>query len=145
MDPDEGRILLVEDNPSDVELILHAFAKAGIDRHVHVVYDGAEALAYLAGQPGVRIPDVVILDLKLPKVSGLQVLRHLRSIPATTDIPVVIFSSSSEERDVQETRQIGVDMYLVKPVNHEEFKRALGRIIAFWQSLPKDNDAETGP
>jgi CheY-like chemotaxis protein len=103
---------------------------------VHVVYDGAEALAYLMAQPGVRIPDVVILDLKLPKVSGLQVLRHLRSAPDMRDIPVVIFSSSSEERDVRETRQAGIDMYLVKPVNHEEFKRVLEQIIAFWKSLP---------
>jgi CheY-like chemotaxis protein len=145
VEPEKGRILLVEDNPSDVELILHEFRKAGIARYVQVLYDGAEALTYLMGSPGVRSPEIVILDLKLPKVDGLNVLHRIRNNPVTREIPVVVFTSSSEERDVQETRRCGVDLYIVKPVNHDEFIRAMERIVQFWQSLPKNGAAGVRP
>ena len=136
MDPESGRIILVEDNPNDVELILHEFLKAGIARYVRVLYDGAEALAYLLAVPSVPVPEIVILDLKLPKVNGLEVLKQLRNHPTLKEVPVVVFTSSSEERDRQGSRMCGVDLYIVKPVNHHEFQRAVERIIHFWQSLP---------
>jgi two-component system response regulator len=134
--PEKGRILLIEDNPSDIELILHWLKKAGIAGFVRVLYDGSEALTYLFQTPGIALPEIVILDLKLPKVGGLQVLEKMRTSALTRDIPVVAFTSSNEVHDVEVCQKFGADMYLVKPVNHEEFKRSLDRIILFWNSLP---------
>lgn len=134
MNHHHGRIVLVEDNPSDVELILHGFQQVGIASYVKVLYDGDEALTYLIHTPEIQQPDVVILDLKLPKINGLEVLKQIRNNLSTREIPVVVFTSSSEMRDIQECRNNGVDLYLVKPVNHDDFKRALAQIIRFWYS-----------
>jgi len=113
VNPDYGRILLVEDNPSDVELILHGFGLVGIAPYVKVVYDGDEALTYLLYTSDMRPPEVVILDLKLPKINGWEVLRQIRNTPSMKELPVVVFTSSREPCDIQESKNYGVDLYLV--------------------------------
>lgn len=133
MNPEQGKILLVEDNPSDIQLILHEFQKEGIAPGVHVVFDGEEALTYLLHSSDRQRPEFIILDLKLPKINGLEVLEQIRSEPTLQRIPVVVFTSSSEENDLHKSRKFGIGRYIVKPVNHEEFIKALGKIIQFWR------------
>ena len=131
-------ILLVEDNPDDVELTLHAFQKHNLANHVHVVRDGAEALDFLfctGAYKDRRIensPSVVLLDLKLPKVDGLEVLRRMKEDPRTQMIPVVVLTSSREDRDIMESYQLGVNSYIVKPVNFEQFTEAVRQIKLYW-------------
>jgi two-component system response regulator len=135
MPAEQGRILLIEDNPSDIELIMHWFKKEGIAPLVQVLYDGSDALHYFQQVSATSLPEIVILDLKLPKIGGLQVLQQMRREETTRTIPVVVFTSSNEVHDVEDCRSLGVNLYLVKPVNHEEFKRSLDTIIRFWKSL----------
>ena len=131
-------ILLVEDNPDDVELTLHAFQKHNLANHVHVVRDGAEALDFLfctGSYKDRRIensPSLVLLDLKLPKVDGLEVLRRMKEDPRTQMIPVVVLTSSREDRDIMESYQLGVNSYIVKPVNFEQFTEAVRQIKLYW-------------
>jgi two-component system response regulator len=131
-------ILLVEDNPDDVELTLHAFQKHNLANHVHVVRDGAEALDFLfctGAYKDRRIensPSLVLLDLKLPKVDGLEVLRRMKEDPRTQMIPVVVLTSSREDRDIMESYQLGVNSYIVKPVNFEQFTEAVRQIKLYW-------------
>jgi two-component system, response regulator len=134
-------ILLVEDNPHDVELTLHAFKKHHLANRVHVVRDGAEALDYLMGR-GVyasrnlrNCPRVILLDLKLPKVDGLEVLRAIKSNSHTRHIPVVVLTSSREERDIVETYQLGVNSYICKPVDFEQFTEAVRQVGFYWVLL----------
>lgn len=134
-------ILLVEDNPADVELTLRALRKANLANPIHVAADGAEALDYLFGtgkdeaKSDAHHPRVVILDLKLPKVSGLEVLRRIKAGPATTTIPVVVLSSSREAPDVKEAYALGVNSYIVKPVDFEKFVEAVGTLGMYWLLL----------
>lgn len=134
-------ILLVEDNPADVELTLRALKRARLANPIHVVGDGAEALDYLLGPgasgdlAGANPPKVVFLDLKLPKVSGLDVLRRIKSEPATKAIPVVVLSSSREEPDIKAAYALGVNSYIVKPVDFEKFVEAVGEIGLYWLLL----------
>jgi two-component system response regulator len=133
-------ILLVEDNPSDVELTLHALKKHHLVNGLHVVHDGAEALDFLfgAGAYAGRTPanpKVILLDLKLPKIDGLEVLRRLRADPRTTSVPVVILSSSREERDLLETYKVGANSYIVKPVDWAQFTEAVQQIGLYWLLL----------
>jgi two-component system, response regulator len=138
---DSVDILLVEDNQADVELTLRALRKAKLANPIHVVTDGAEALDYLFGtgeeaeksQP--HHPRVVILDLKLPKVSGLEVLRRIKADPATRTIPVVVLSSSREAPDVKEAYALGANSYIVKPVDFEKFVEAVGTLGMYWLLL----------
>ncbi|HZC81167.1 MAG TPA: response regulator [Nitrospiraceae bacterium] len=131
-------ILLVEDNPDDVELTLHAFRKHNLANCVHVVRDGAEALDFLfctGAYKDRRIedsPHVVLLDLKLPKVDGLEVLRRMKEDPRTHMIPVVVLTSSREDRDIMESYQLGVNSYIVKPVNFEQFTEAVRQLGLYW-------------
>src|SRR5215470_15991840 len=119
---EDAEILLVEDNPNDVELTLRALQKQNLDNKVFVVRDGAEALDYMfaTGHYSSRKidarPKVVLLDLKLPKVDGIEVLRKIKSDERTRSIPVVMLTSSQEERDVTESYRLGVNSYIVKPV-----------------------------
>ncbi|MBU5615377.1 response regulator [Geomonas azotofigens] len=131
------RILLVEDNANDAELTLEALAEHNLANGVDVVRDGAEALDYLylrgqyAGQPPPNLA-VILLDLKLPKVDGLEVLSILKGDEKLKCIPVVVLTSSREERDVVESYRLGVNAYVVKPVNFSEFITAVKELGAFW-------------
>ncbi len=134
-------ILLVEDNPNDVELTLHALKKYRVTNSIHVVRDGEEALDYIFGRGAYNgrnvldTPKVILLDLKLPKVDGIEVLRQLKSDPDTQMIPVVVMTSSREERDIVETYQLGVNSYIVKPVDFEQFTHAVQQVGLYWLLL----------
>jgi two-component system response regulator len=128
------KILLVEDNPDDVELTLRAFRKVNLANDVDVVSDGEEALKYLDGHKEV-LPVVVLLDLKLPKVEGLEVLKRLRADEATRLLPVVIMTSSREERDLIDGYRFGANSYIRKPVNFEQFVDAVRQLGVYWLLL----------
>jgi CheY-like chemotaxis protein len=132
-------ILLVEDNPNDVELTLAALERAQLANEVVVVRDGAEALDYLfsrgeyaARRPG--YPAVVLLDIKLPKRSGLEVLRWMRSIPALAQLVVVMLTSSKEHRDIEEAYAEGANSYIVKPISPTEMRDLIKSLGQYWLS-----------
>jgi len=134
------RILLAEDNPEDVELTLAALEENQLANEVVVVRDGAEALdyLYLRGAYATRPeghPAVVLLDLKMPKVDGLEVLRHLKADAGLRSIPVVMLTSSREESDLVESYRLGVNAYVVKPVEFREFIAAVKNLGLFWAVL----------
>jgi len=131
------RILLAEDNPKDVELTLTALDEHNLANEVVVVNDGAEALDYLyrRGKFSMRAdndPAVVLLDLKMPKVNGLEVLRTIKNDNKLKTIPLVILTSSREEKDLVESYKLGVNAYVVKPVNFQQFIEAVKELGAFW-------------
>ena len=134
-------ILLVEDNPNDVELTLHALKKNNLTNHIHIVRDGAEALDYLFGngaEAGREInhkPKVILLDLKLPKVDGMEVLKRIKADERTRPIPVVVLTSSREERDIVESYRLGVNSYIAKPVDFEQFTEAVRQLGLYWLLL----------
>jgi CheY-like chemotaxis protein len=136
-----NEILLVEDNPDDVELTLRAFRKSNIANDVVVVRDGVEALEYLfaTGQYSSRDPDalpqVVLLDLKLPRVDGLEVLQRVRAHPKTKLLPVVILTSSTEERDLLNGYSLGANSYVRKPVDFEQFADSVKQLGLYWLVL----------
>jgi len=131
-------ILLVEDNPNDEELTLYALRKNNISNHIQVVHDGEEALEYLfctgafADRQINDPPKVVLLDLKLPKVDGLEVLERIKADARTRTVPVVVLTSSKEERDIVESYQLGVNSYIVKPVDFEQFNEAVRHMGLYW-------------
>ena len=139
--PNTIDLLLVEDNPEDLELALRALRKANLAQNVHVCRDGAEAVDYLFCQGAhakrqiTDTPKVVLLDLKLPKIDGIEVLRRLRGDPRTQTIPVVVLTSSKEQRDVVETYRLGVNSYIVKPVNFDGFSAAVKELGFYWLNL----------
>src|SRR5262245_17808297 len=136
-------ILLVEDNPNDVELTLRALRKQNMADRVFVVKDGAEALDFLfASGPYQQRrvesrPKVILLDLKLPKVDGIEVLRRIKADNRTKNIPVVMLTSSQEERDVMESYNLGVNSYIVKPVDFTHFVHAVSQLGLYWSGLNK--------
>ena len=130
-------ILLVEDNPNDELLALHAFKKHNLADKVHVVRDGAEALEFLFctgayAERHFENPRVILLDKKLPLVDGMEVLRQLRADPRTSLIPVVMLTSSAEDRDVIESYEVGVNSYIVKPVDFEQFSETARELGYYW-------------
>lgn len=137
----QAEILLVEDNAQDLELTQRALRKGNITNRIHIARDGAEALDFLfcEGAHAARKidegPKVVLLDLKLPKVDGLEVLRRVKNDPRTKSIPVVVLTSSKEQRDVVESYHLGVNSYIVKPVNFEGFANAVLEIGMYWLLL----------
>lgn len=131
------RILLVEDSPNDVELILAAMAENHLANEVVVVRDGEEALDYLYRRGIFKLrmeghPVVVLLDLKLPKVDGLEVLAQLKSDPGLRTVPVAVLTSSREEQDLTRSYNLGTNAYVVKPVNFHEFVDAIKTLGLFW-------------
>ena len=132
-----ARILLIEDNPNDVEMTLEAFSECNLVNEVAAVSDGQEALDYLflqgayANRPQGN-PAVILLDLKLPKIDGMEVLRRIRANEKLKHIPVVIMTSSREERDIAEGYQLGVNAYVVKPVDFPHFVEAVKGLGVFW-------------
>ncbi|HVU13177.1 MAG TPA: response regulator [Phototrophicaceae bacterium] len=134
-------ILLVEDNPRDVELTLRALKKHNLSNHVQVVRDGEEALDFIFGTGpysgrDVNIkPRIILLDLKLPKVDGLEVLQAIKSDANTRTIPVVVLTSSREERDVVQSYELGVNSYIVKPVDFEQFSESMQHLGMYWLLL----------
>jgi len=137
----ERVILLFEDNPNDEALALRALRKSGVIQPVVVVRDGREGLDYLfrEGSHSARnereVPCVVLLDLNLPKIGGLDVLRAIRSDPRTHLLPVVILTSSSEDRDLLAGYQLGTNSYIVKPVDFTQFAETLGQVADYWLHL----------
>jgi two-component system, response regulator len=131
-------ILLVEDNPSDIELTLHVFEQHNITNKVHVVRDGIEALEFIfctgryAGRSLADGPRFILLDLKLPFVDGREVLRRVKADAATSAIPVVVITSSREERDVMESYHLGVNSYIAKPVDFEQLTETVRQIGLYW-------------
>ena len=133
---DNHDILLVEDNPDDVELTLRALKRSRLLNPVRVVRDGAEAIDLLFGKEGrENRPRVVLLDLKLPRVSGLEVLERIRKDESTRTLPVVVLTSSREEPDIRRAYELGVNSYIVKPVEFEKFVAAVGEVGLYWLVL----------
>jgi two-component system response regulator len=136
-------ILLVEDNPNDAELTQRALRKGGFEDRLTIVRDGAEALDYLfasgaySGRNIEDRPKVVFLDLKLPKVDGIEVLRRIRSDDRLKTVPVVVLTSSHEERDITQCYRLGVNSYVVKPVDFDSFYKSVAELGTYWLVLNK--------
>jgi two-component system response regulator len=144
-------ILLVEDSSADLELAVRALRKANLANHIQIARDGVEALEFLFGE-GVHAgrqlddgPKVILLDLKLPRVDGLEVLKRIKSDSRTNGIPVVVLTSSNEQNDIVESYKLGVNSYIVKPVNFERFAAAIQQLGMYWLLLnqpPKLNPTD---
>jgi len=140
-------ILIAEDNPHDAELTLAAISSHRVANEVVLVRDGSEVMDFLhargawaSRRPG--LPSVILLDLKMPKVDGLEVLRQVRNDPRLATIPVVMLTSSAEDRDIAESYRLGANAYVVKPVAFEEFMHAVGHLGQFWALLNEPPPAE---
>jgi two-component system, response regulator len=134
----EVEILLVEDNPNDIELTLHALRKENLSNRIQVARDGEEALEFLfcrgtyTNRSFDSPPKLVVLDLKLPKVGGLEVLRTIKNDPRTRAIPVAILTSSKEDRDLVEGYKLGVNSYIQKPVDFNQFRETIKQLGLYW-------------
>ena len=142
MSHDEVEIVLVEDNPNDAELIVRSLKKRNLANKIVLLKDGAEALDFLFGRggPGAGItadfaPKLVLLDIKLPKVDGIEVLRRIKSEDRTKDIPVVILTSSNQERDIEAAYKLGVNSFVTKPIKFEEFAKVVAELGIYWLML----------
>ena len=131
-------ILLVEDNPADAEMTLRALRRNNLANKVHWVKDGEQALEFMfrtgayAGRDPVTVPKLIMLDIKMPKVDGIEVLRRVKANEETRQVPVVVMTSSNEERDVVESYRLGVNSYIVKPVQFESFLETVANIGLYW-------------
>ena len=148
--PDQQvQILLVEDNPADVELTLHVLKKNNLANRIKVVRDGAEALDFLFGSGGsinlANAPKVILLDLKLPKISGMEVLARIKSDPRTRSIPVTVLTSSREENDLFLCYELGVNSYIVKPVDFAQFTEAVRNLGLYWLLINQQPVASPAP
>ncbi len=133
------RILLVEDNPNDLELTMHALSASKLSNPVMVARDGAEALEQLFGKEDPAVPpeppQLILLDLKLPKVDGLEVLERIKGDVRTRNIPVVVLTSSREGPDIDQAYRLGANSYIVKPVDFEQFCETVGQLGMYWLLL----------
>jgi len=142
----EVEIVIVEDDPNDAELIARVLRKHNLSNKLILLKDGAEALDFLFAQgsyasQGTSVtPKVILLDLKLPKVNGIEVLQRLKSAERTRNIPVVVLTSSREERDLKDAYGLGVNSYVTKPINFEEFAKAVAELGLYWLMLNKPPD-----
>lgn len=138
---DEIGVLLVEDNPDDAEFTLRALRKANVSLNVVLVDNGVKALEFVFGtgayqeRSGNKLPRVMLLDLKLPKIDGLEVLRRIKGDPRTRMLPIVILTSSREQRDIEESYRLGANSYIVKPVDYPEVIAKLGELVRYWLQL----------
>jgi len=138
MADEQIEILLAEDNAEDAEMTMRALRRNNLANQLHWVKDGAEALDYLfctgayAGRNASRPPKLVLLDIKMPKIDGIEVLRRLKRNEQTRGIPVVVMTSSNEERDVLESYRLGVNSYIVKPVQFDQFMQTVAKIGLYW-------------
>jgi two-component system, response regulator len=138
---DSLEVLLVEDNPADAELTLRALQKNGAVKNIQHMWDGAEALDFLfcrgnySDRDAASPPRIVLLDLKLPKIDGCEVLRQIKQDPRTRPIPVIILTSSKEERDLMESYRLGVNSYIQKPVSFAEFQEVVRQLGLYWLSV----------
>jgi CheY-like chemotaxis protein len=136
--PNNAQILLVEDNPSDAELTLHALQKANLANKIHLARDGEEALDFLfcrgqfADRQSAEPPQLIMLDLKLPKVDGLQVLEQVKRDLRTRAIPVIVLTTSKEERDMVASYRFGANSYIQKPVNFTDFQETVRQLGMYW-------------
>jgi two-component system response regulator len=143
---DHADILLVEDNPNDIKLTLHAFQTANLANPVTIARDGVEALDFVfctgpyAGRRIEDAPKVILLDLKLPRIDGHEVLKRIKADPRTATIPVVILTTSREERDVLQSYELGGNSYIIKPVDFEQFTQAVRDIGKYWLVLNHQQD-----
>lgn len=138
MPAERAPIVLVDDNPSDVELTVRTLRKANIANEVVVLADGQEALDFLlgaAGGPARELPSVILLDLKLPKVDGIEVLRRLRADERTRCVPVVVMTSSNQESDLVRSYALGANSYIVKPVDFSQFAETVREVGLYWMLL----------
>lgn len=142
-------ILLVEDNPDDEALTLRAFGKHRIPNQIVVARDGVEALDYLFGtgqyaeRDVAELPAVVLLDLKLPRIDGLEVLRRIRADARTALLPVVVLTTSREAQDIHEAYSLGANSYIRKPVDFEQFLLAVGQLGTYWLTLNEPSDSRS--
>ena len=130
-------ILIAEDNPNDLELALHGLKKHKLANNIHICRDGEEVLQFLfaTASRDEALPRLILLDLKMPKVDGLEALRQIKADPRTHTIPVVMMTSSREEQDVVESYRLGVNSYIVKPVDFDQFAEAVRQIGLYWMLL----------
>jgi two-component system, response regulator len=132
---DAVELLLVEDNPSDEELTLHVLKKYNLANRIHVVRDGAEAIEFLFENTIQDVPKLILLDLKLPKLNGLELLSRIKAAERTRKIPVVVLTSSREDRDLFACYELGVNSYIVKPVDFQQFTEAVRQLGIYWLLL----------
>lgn len=145
-------ILLVEDNPNDIELTIEAFKNAGMKNHIHVVRDGTEALEFLWGteqgnhQPLKHRPRLILLDLILPKIGGLEVLRRIKADERARDIPVIILTVSQQRQEISECKRLGVECYIVKPLDFQRFCTVVPKLKCYWGLfMPNERQEEASP
>lgn len=134
MEKKNGIILLVEDNPNDAKLTMLAIKNSNIENEIVLVKDGVEALDYIFGNIK-NLPNLILLDLKMPKISGIEVLRKIKEDSRTKNIPVVVFTSSQEEPDVKECYNLGANSYIVKPLGFDEFSKVVKDTGLYWLSI----------
>jgi CheY-like chemotaxis protein len=142
-------ILLVEDNPDDIELTLRAFRRSRVKNRIHVVRDGQEALDYIYHEGGYKekkapTPGLILLDIRLPRVDGLEVLRRLKSDPRFKKIPIVVLTTSNRDPDIARSYELGANSYIVKPVTSDKFMETIQKIELYWvviNTLPQQEDS----
>jgi CheY-like chemotaxis protein len=140
MNEEKVDVVIVEDDPNDAELIMRVFRKHNMVNKIVLLQDGAEALEFFFGSRANDAPKVVLLDLKLPKVNGIEVLQRLKADDRTKNIPVVVLTSSAESEDIKDAYRYGVNSYVTKPIRFEEFANAVSELRLYWLLLNKPSE-----